>query len=111
MACSARFTVFERRQRGHTVTEPAVRVHVYIRGRVQGVGFRWFVEREAHRAWVSGFVRNLPDGRVEVVAEGPKNVLEAFLSTLRRGPAGAEVHELTAQWDAPTGLSGFRIQG
>jgi acylphosphatase len=62
-----------------------------VRGRVQGVGFRWFIYREADRLQVGGFARNLPDGSVEVVSEGPEEALEALEAALRRGPAMAQV--------------------
>lgn len=62
-----------------------------VRGRVQGVGFRWFVVREAHRLQVSGFVRNLPDGDVEVCAWGAQAALQSLELALGRGPGGARV--------------------
>lgn len=62
-----------------------------VRGRVQGVGFRWFVAREAARLGVGGLVRNLRDGTVEVISEGPEKVLEALEGALRAGPPGARV--------------------
>jgi len=86
-----------------------VRAHAWISGRVQGVGFRFFTEHVARRYRVSGFVRNLPDGRVEVIAEGDQAVLETFLNELRRGPAGARVMELQVAWERPAGLIGFEI--
>jgi len=63
-------------------------------GRVQGVGFRWFVRGVARRLGVSGWVRNLPDGSVEVAAGGPEPVLAAFTAALRAGPPGARVDQL-----------------
>lgn len=65
-----------------------------IRGRVQGVGFRWFVMREAERLKLGGFARNLPDGSVEVVSEGPDAVLEKLEEQLRRGPSHARVDDI-----------------
>lgn len=62
-----------------------------VRGRVQGVGFRWFVGREAQRLGLVGFVRNLPDGTVEVVSEGADESLDALERVLERGPAMARV--------------------
>jgi len=62
-----------------------------VRGRVQGVGFRWFVFREADRLGLSGFVRNLPDGAVEVVSQGPDAALDALERLVARGPAMARV--------------------
>lgn len=62
-----------------------------VRGRVQGVGFRWFVWREAERLGLAGFARNLRDGTVEVVCEGPESAIEALERALEQGPAGARV--------------------
>jgi acylphosphatase len=87
-----------------------VRAHLWISGVVQGVGFRFFAVRAAQRYGVSGFVRNLPDGRVEAVAEGLRESVQAFLETLRRGPAGALVRAVDVQWEAPEGRAGFEIR-
>jgi len=62
-----------------------------VHGRVQGVGFRWFVLREAERLGVRGVARNLPDGAVEVIAEGTEQALKALERVVRRGPAMARV--------------------
>ncbi|HXV59656.1 MAG TPA: acylphosphatase [Vicinamibacteria bacterium] len=62
-----------------------------ISGRVQGVGFRWFAEREASRHRVVGYVRNLADGRVEVLAQGDVAELERLEDALRRGPSSSQV--------------------
>ncbi|MBI4420541.1 MAG: acylphosphatase [Gemmatimonadetes bacterium] len=62
-----------------------------VSGRVQGVGFRWFVIRRAQEIRVGGWVTNLPDGRVEVVARGSPSQLEAFEAALRQGPRAARV--------------------
>jgi acylphosphatase len=62
-----------------------------VRGRVQGVGFRWFVAREATRLGVGGFVRNLHDGSVEVVSQGTDEQLDALGAALSRGPQMARV--------------------
>jgi len=88
----------------------ASRFHARVRGRVQGVGFRFFVLEQAHTLGVSGWVRNLPDRRVEVVAEGERALLERLLSDLRRGPRGAHVDDVDAQWMEATGeFEAFRI--
>jgi acylphosphatase len=73
-------------------------VQILISGRVQGVGFRWFAERQAERWRVAGFARNLPDGRVEVRAQAEEQALAGFCEDLRRGPRYARVDgfELTA---------------
>ena len=66
-------------------------LHVRIRGRVQGVGFRWFVREEARRLGLSGWVTNLPGGEVEVRAGGERSSLERLRGALQVGPAGAQV--------------------
>jgi len=67
------------------------RAHVFISGFVQGVGFRFFAILNARKLGVSGFVRNLRDGRVEVIAEGELENVKAFIKRLREGPPGANV--------------------
>ena len=62
-----------------------------VRGQVQGVGFRWFVGREANRLGLGGFARNLPDGTVEVVSQGDEAALDVLEQALARGPAAARV--------------------
>jgi len=66
-------------------------VQAFVRGRVQGVGFRWFVVREAERLGLRGYTRNLPDGRVEVVASGIPDALDQLVASLQQGPSGARV--------------------
>ena len=65
-----------------------------VSGRVQGVGFRWFVVRRAQALGLAGWVVNLPDGRVEVVARGPQGLLRALEESLSVGPAGANVESV-----------------
>jgi acylphosphatase len=85
--------------------QSSVSLHVVVRGRVQGVGFRDFVIIRARVLSLTGYVRNLPDGRsVELVAEGPRPALERLIEQLRDGPRGANVHSLEAHWGPPTGL-------
>jgi acylphosphatase len=69
-------------------------IHLEIAGRVQGVGFRWFVKERARRLGITGWVRNRPDGTVEVAGSGDRESLDAFTSALRRGPDGARVEQL-----------------
>jgi acylphosphatase len=66
-------------------------MHIVVRGRVQGVGFRWFVREAARSAALSGWVRNRQDGAVEIEAEGPTAKLESFRKLVARGPDGAQV--------------------
>jgi acylphosphatase len=83
-----------------------------VRGRVQGVGFRWFVEREAHMLGIAGWVRNNHDGSVEVLAQGTRDQLAGLHGRLREGPRAARVDAVEVS-DAPpvAGLSSFRIEG
>jgi len=82
-----------------------------VEGRVQGVGFRAFVVRRARERHLRGWTRNLPDGAVEVVAEGPEDDLVALLADLRRGPPAASVTAVHEQWEPPRGEpSGFGVK-
>jgi len=83
-----------------------------VRGRVQGVGFRWYVEREAKMLAVSGWVRNNPDGSVEVLATGSKEQINNLHARLRQGPRAARVDEVeVADANPVQGLKSFRIEG
>jgi acylphosphatase len=83
-----------------------------VRGRVQGVGFRWFVEREAHILGIAGWVRNNVDGSVEVLAVGTPDQLLGLRSRLRRGPRAARVDDVEEAEAKPVaGLTTFRIEG
>ena len=83
-----------------------------VRGRVQGVGFRWFVEREAHILGIAGWVRNNHDGTVEVLAQGTRDQLSGLHSRLREGPRAARVDSVDIEDEKPTmGLGSFRIEG
>jgi acylphosphatase len=79
------------------------RVHAWIGGQVQGVGFRMFVQEQAVNLRVNGWVRNRWDGRVEVLAEGKREVLERLLGILRRGPRSSTVSDFTFEWQSATG--------
>ena len=87
------------------------RLEAVVRGRVQGVGFRWFVVREAGRLGLGGWVANDADGTVRCVAEGPKPSLEALLAALREGPRGAVVDSVSEEWLPATGrIEGFGVR-
>jgi len=87
------------------------RIHVFVSGRVQGVAYRYFVERRAAEIPVTGWVRNSRDGRVEIVAEGRKVDLERFLEVLRQGPRMAKVDGLDLLWEDYRGeFKDFRIE-
>lgn len=84
------------------------RVHLFVSGRVQGVHYRGTAQRTAQVLGVSGFARNLPDGRVEMVAEGDTEAVQRFIAWARVGPPHAEVTDVEVQEEAPTGdLQGF----
>ena len=88
-----------------------VRAHVIVSGRVQGVFFRSETEYEAIKRSVCGWVRNLPDGRVEAVFEGEKEAVEELVEFCRKGPRGARVSEVEVRWEEYTGeFKGFRIR-
>lgn len=86
-------------------------VRVRVSGRVQGVGFRYFVWTQAVRLGVHGFVRNRPDGTVEVVAEGADEAVDALLAAVRTGPRFAEVRDMVITESDPAGYRSFDITG
>lgn len=77
--------------------QPEDGLHLLVSGRVQGVGFRYFVKESADRSGVSGWVRNLRDGRVEAVLQGAPAAMQAVLADIRRGPPAAQVQEVLAR--------------
>lgn len=93
---------------GAAGTGAPVRLTAWVRGRVQGVGFRWWTRCRALELGLAGRATNLADGRVEVVAEGPRAACEALLAHLRGGRTPGSVGTVTERWsDAKGGLSGF----
>jgi acylphosphatase len=89
-------------------------LHFLIQGRVQGVGFRWYVHREASELELRGWVRNTEDGEVEVVATGTAEDLAELRASLRRGPRGSRVDRLIEHpldESEAAGLESFRIEG
>ncbi len=87
------------------------RAHVHIRGRVQGVNFRYHTMRQARAAGLSGWVRNLPDGRVEAIFEGAKSAVEQLVDWCRAGPSSAQVDHLDVTWETPSSEEGeFRVR-
>jgi acylphosphatase len=87
-----------------------VRYRVLISGRVQGVFFRDACRRLAEQHGVAGWVRNLPDGRVEAVFEGPGDDVRRLVDWARTGPRLAAVDDVAVQAEPPEGLSAFRIR-
>ncbi len=92
-------------------TDTEERLVAEVHGHVQGVGFRYFTCGTARKLDLKGFVRNDPDGVVTVIAEGPREALDALLEALREGPELAEVEEVDDVWEAPRGrFDGFSIE-
>lgn len=89
----------------------AKRAHVFVRGRVQGVSFRYYTVREAQRKGVSGWVRNLHDGRVEAIFEGDQAAVEGMVDWCRSGSPAAIVDDVKVSWSEPKGeFDGFRVR-
>ena len=88
-----------------------LRVHVWVQGRVQAVGFRAFVQQNALQIGVTGWVRNVGYDTVEAVAEGTKEQIESFLLMVKRGPMGSRVDDWREEWEQVTGEFGsFRVK-
>lgn len=88
-----------------------VRKHVWVSGRVQGVFFRAATAETARAHGVGGWVRNLPDGRVEAVFEGPADSVDALVAWCRRGPEHAVVDDVEVAEEAPEHVRGFSVTG
>ena len=88
------------------------RAHVFYSGRVQGVGFRYTAEAAAHQInGITGWVKNLPDGRVEMVCEGTKEKIEALLSDIQNGSLGRHIKKTDCSWEKPTHqFEDFRVE-
>jgi acylphosphatase len=92
----------------HLNDDHPVRVTAWVRGRVQGVGFRWWVRSRALEGGLVGWARNLDDGRVEVVAEGPRERCERLVETLSGGGSPGRVADVVERWSgARGGINGF----
>jgi acylphosphatase len=88
-----------------------LRLHVWVQGRVQAVGFRAFVQQNAVLIGVTGWVRNVGYDTVEAVAEGTKEQIDGFLRMVKRGPMGSRVDESREEWEQVTGEFGsFRVK-
>ncbi len=93
------------------VDSDPVRLHAWVAGRVQGVGFRYYVIERAEALGITGWVRNTFDDRVEVVAEGDRKTLEKLLSALRTGPRAAYVEQVQPEWEPASGeFSTFSVR-
>lgn len=93
---------------GARIGDGLVRRRAVVDGRVQAVGFRWATEAEARRLGLAGFVRNLPDGSVEVEAEGQEAAVADLVAWLHSGPPSAVVRKVEVVEISPIGESGFR---
>ena len=83
---------------------------IRVYGRVQGVGYRAFTQSLAEKLSIKGYVRNMSDGSVEILAEGSRDSMERFIKELERGPFLATVEKIDVTWDKPTGkYEGFEI--
>ena len=91
-------------------SSPPVRVRVFVSGLVQGVGYRYSTMTQAKYFGLGGWVRNLPDGRVEAVFEGSKKAVEGMIGWCRRGPTSAEVSGLVLEYEDPEGERTFEIR-
>ena len=87
----------------HKSGNDILRAHVWVKGRVQGVGFRAHVEYYARQIGVTGWVRNVGYDTVEAVAEGESEDVNLFLSMVKQGPRASRVDESTVEWETPTG--------
>lgn len=79
------------------------RTHIYVKGRVQGVFYRSWTKEQADKLGLVGLARNLDDGRVEIIAEGQRWVLEKFVKLLKEGPQSAKVEHADVVWEKATG--------
>jgi acylphosphatase len=99
------------KQAGAPNGDRLARLEIRAHGIVQGVGFRYWLRREALRLGVTGWVANQADGSIEVVAEGPAGALERLTEVASVGPPGAAVRNVDVRWGAPTGeFEGFAIR-
>ena len=86
------------------------RARIFVSGDVHGVGLRYYAKEQADILGLSGFVKNLPDGRVEAVFEGEREAVEKIIAWARRGPHYASVSGVEANWEEPVGENGFKIK-
>ncbi|MBD0328172.1 MAG: acylphosphatase [Pyrinomonadaceae bacterium] len=87
-----------------------IRAHVFVTGRVQGVGFRYATVDTATQLGLAGWVRNLPDGRVEAVFEGVREIVEDMVRWCHVGPPAAVVQDVAVEYEQPEGLRGFEVK-
>lgn len=111
-SCETRAVTAPMQRNPKPSTPEPKRLHAVVQGRVQGVGFRYFVLDRAEELRLTGICRNLRTGEVEVIAEGEQGALEALLVALKQGPRMAHVENVHAVWLPASGeFVGFRIAG
>jgi len=87
------------------------RCNIYVSGRVQGVFFRAFIKENADMLGLSGFVKNLDDGRVEVIVEGSEDKIEQLIEKIKQGPPRAKVDDVSVTWEEARGeFKGFNVK-
>ena len=87
------------------------RAHLFYSGRVQGVGFRYTAERLALDLSLTGWVKNLPDNRVELVCEGPKQKIELLMERIQESSLGPHIQKVACEWETPTNeFDDFRVE-
>lgn len=87
------------------------RAHVFVKGRVQGVGFRHFTKTNARQIGIDGWVKNLPDGRVEAVFEGEEENIKEMINRVKEGPRSSRVTDVNVEWESPKqDGEGFRVR-
>ena len=88
-----------------------IAAEIVVEGRVQGVGYRDYAQRQAARLGLAGYVMNLKDGRVRARAEGPREVIDEFVRALEKGPPLSQVSTVNVRWVASTGrFAGFGVR-
>ena len=87
-----------------------IQKHIFLSGRVQGVGFRAFTRQQAAVLDIKGWVKNLADGRVEIIVQGEKPEVKEMISKLKEGPSFAKVEDIEINEEEPDDFSGFKIK-
>jgi acylphosphatase len=87
-----------------------VRAHVFVSGQVQGVGYRYYTQKQAIALGIQGWVRNLIDGRVEAVFEGHPDTVDQMIQWCYQGPKSAQPQDVIIYFEEPEGLQGFEIR-
>lgn len=88
------------------------RAHMIVQGMVQGVGFRWFVTRYAEALGLRGYVKNLANGNVEIIADGDRSLIEELVAKVKVGPRSAHISDLHLEWkeSSPNAFTHFEVR-